>query len=269
MQTQTSGDPDNPYAPPAQKSQPGTAATPCDDVSCRSGTASTPVAPTIAAPESTTPACPDGQSLVYTQSTTGDGLFGARGSGIEQAPASGPSFLHCDTASPCPAGQVRYQVDGSQNSSCVATPPSCAPGTYPQLWVPGSDSPFGAGGFGPFGPGGGFSPGGGFGPGGLGLPGLLGGLAGGMDPSTSTGSGSTVAPPSGATWRCTSCDVIVHFGGLFGNLEVCAPKPPQNCGGDLVPTFKVDTGMWECDPDCDGSTYDPAEWMGLDICVPC
>src|SRR5262249_55402121 len=70
-------------------------------------------------------------------------------------------------------------------------------------------------------------------------------------------------------WQCIkSCDVVVHFGELFGGATVCTERPNLNCGG-LTPTFDYDSEQWTCQPMCDGGLYDPYELDGQTVCIPC
>lgn len=71
-------------------------------------------------------------------------------------------------------------------------------------------------------------------------------------------------------WTCTgSCDVLIQYGGMFGMRLVCAPPPPTTCGAGTEPQFDVGTETWSCLPACNGGTYDPATFSGMDVCVPC
>jgi len=74
---------------------------------------------------------------------------------------------------------------------------------------------------------------------------------------------------SGGFWTCSPpCTVIVDFGGIYGFQSVCADAPPS-CGGGLVPTYQYELQDWECAAMCDGGLYDPVDWAGATVCVPC
>jgi hypothetical protein len=72
----------------------------------------------------------------------------------------------------------------------------------------------------------------------------------------------------GGFWVCSvPCDVVVDFGGLYGFQSACAGEPPS-CPG-ATPTFMFETHEWQCAPMCDGGLYDPVEFEGTTVCVPC
>ena len=72
----------------------------------------------------------------------------------------------------------------------------------------------------------------------------------------------------GGFWTCSSpCEVIVDFGGLYGFQSACTTQPPD-CPGS-TPTFLFESHEWTCAPMCDGGLYDPVEWQGETVCVPC
>ncbi|MBI4820989.1 MAG: choice-of-anchor D domain-containing protein [Deltaproteobacteria bacterium] len=70
-------------------------------------------------------------------------------------------------------------------------------------------------------------------------------------------------------WVCTLCNVVVHFGGLYDNVRVCAPEPQLTCPTDEVPTFDAETYEWQCIATCDNGAYDQRMLDGTLICVPC
>lgn len=71
-------------------------------------------------------------------------------------------------------------------------------------------------------------------------------------------------------WTCTgACDVLIQYGGMFGMRLVCAPPPPASCPANEEPQFDVTSETWGCQPACNGGTYDPAQFSGQDVCVPC
>ncbi|MFT3839844.1 MAG: hypothetical protein QM723_22850 [Myxococcaceae bacterium] len=87
-------------------------------------------------------------------------------------------------------------------------------------------------------------------------------------PPTQTYDGTGTMTAGG--WTCTgSCDVLIQYGGMFGMRLVCAPPPPTTCGAGTEPQFDVGTETWGCLPACNGGTYDPATFSGMDVCVPC
>ncbi len=83
------------------------------------------------------------------------------------------------------------------------------------------------------------------------------------DPNGNTGMTS-------GQWICTGpCDVLVQYGGMFGMRLVCAPPPPTSCPSGEEPIFIVETEQWQCQPACSGGKYDPTQFQGVNICVPC
>jgi hypothetical protein len=99
---------------------------------------------------------------------------------------------------------------------------------------------------------------------------------------TSPGSFACVPPPppcpegthpshvGSGTWRCDPpCDMIIHYGTIYGGLNVCAGTPDVVCGGGEVPTFVFETERWECRPTCDNGLYDQIWVSGSLVCVPC
>jgi hypothetical protein len=79
----------------------------------------------------------------------------------------------------------------------------------------------------------------------------------------------TYHPDTGA-WTCDPpCDLIIHYGGIYGNLTVCAEDPDLECPDGTVPTWVFETQEWECRPTCDNGLYDQI-WVGDALfCVPC
>lgn len=77
-------------------------------------------------------------------------------------------------------------------------------------------------------------------------------------------------PTYDSGWRCDlPCEVIVHYGGLYGGLTKCAANPDLSCGDGEVPTFVFETESWECRPTCDNGLYDQQYLNGMLVCVPC
>ncbi len=72
-------------------------------------------------------------------------------------------------------------------------------------------------------------------------------------------------------WRCDPpCDLIVHYGGIYGGLNRCAGHPDVSCDGGNVPTYVLETETWECRPECDNGLYDRIYIGGGElVCVPC
>jgi hypothetical protein len=73
---------------------------------------------------------------------------------------------------------------------------------------------------------------------------------------------------TGGFWTCSErCEVVVDFGGLYGFQSACTTAPPSCSGG--TPTFTFESQEWECAPMCDGGLYDPVDFEGTTVCVPC
>src|SRR5581483_11973652 len=72
--------------------------------------------------------------------------------------------------------------------------------------------------------------------------------------------GGTTTPQ----WLCTGpCDLLIQFGGMFGNRLVCAPKPDcMLCATGDTETFDLNSESWQCQTSCTGGTYDPADYNG-------
>jgi hypothetical protein len=99
-------------------------------------------------------------------------------------------------------------------------------------------------------------------------------------PSCPTGQDPAFVPPdyslpgSASTgaggWHCAApCEVVLRFGGLYGLRSVCAPAPPANCPDGQEATFVVGEEVWQCTTPCDGGQYDPVDYAGRQLCVPC
>ncbi len=75
---------------------------------------------------------------------------------------------------------------------------------------------------------------------------------------------------SGA-WRCDPpCDLIIHYGSLFGGQARCAGRPPTTaCPTGQSWTYVFETDAWECLPTCANTTYDRILLDGAIVCVPC
>lgn len=72
-------------------------------------------------------------------------------------------------------------------------------------------------------------------------------------------------------WICTPpCEVIIHYGGLFGGLNVCTGRPPMTmCPVGETQTFVFETETWTCRPTCSNTTYDQVILDGEVVCIPC
>ncbi len=72
------------------------------------------------------------------------------------------------------------------------------------------------------------------------------------------------------TWRCDGpCDLVIHYGSIYGGQTVCAPRPRLSCPSGQVPTFVYETQTWQCRPTCDNGLYDQIRLDGAIVCVPC
>jgi hypothetical protein len=97
------------------------------------------------------------------------------------------------------------------------------------------------------------------------------------------GQSAVCVPPPGAcpagqsptyvasgTWRCDPpCELVIHYGSLFGGRSVCAGRPMITCPAGQSPTFVESTEQWACQPTCNNSTYDQIALGGMVVCVPC
>jgi hypothetical protein len=80
------------------------------------------------------------------------------------------------------------------------------------------------------------------------------------------------ASVSAGSWRCSPpCQLVIHFGTLYGGGSYCATKP-ASCPDGQDPTFEPNTGTWACTTNCgaaaDGS-FDPTPFGGVEYCIPC
>ena len=74
----------------------------------------------------------------------------------------------------------------------------------------------------------------------------------------------------GEGWSCDlPCDLVVHYGALYGSLTVCTQTPELACMMGQVPTFDFDTEAWICAATCDNGLYDQIWLDGNLLCVPC
>ena len=72
------------------------------------------------------------------------------------------------------------------------------------------------------------------------------------------------------TWTCDPpCDLVIHYGAIYGNETVCAENPDLECPAGTVPTWVFETDTWECRPTCDNGLYDQIWVEGALFCVPC
>ena len=75
---------------------------------------------------------------------------------------------------------------------------------------------------------------------------------------------------SAGTWRCDPpCDLIIHYGSIYGGERRCAGIPTVSCPSGQVPTFVYEMETWECRPTCDNGLYDRIYVEGGLVCVPC
>ncbi|MBI2374884.1 MAG: choice-of-anchor D domain-containing protein [Deltaproteobacteria bacterium] len=89
-------------------------------------------------------------------------------------------------------------------------------------------------------------------------------------PACSSGAVPDLRPAENSFgWICTSCAAIVHFGGLYANLRVCAPEPDLSCPAGESPTYDAESYQWKCAPTCDNGAYDQRDFDGQLVCVPC
>jgi hypothetical protein len=71
-------------------------------------------------------------------------------------------------------------------------------------------------------------------------------------------------------WSCEPpCEIIIHYGGIYGGANVCTERPRLTCPGGQSPTFVYETQTWECRPTCDNTLYDRILLDGAVVCVPC
>ncbi len=71
-------------------------------------------------------------------------------------------------------------------------------------------------------------------------------------------------------WRCDPpCDLIIHYGSIFGGRNVCAGIPDITCPSGQVPTFVEETETWQCRATCNNGLYDRINLDGMLVCVPC
>ncbi|MBI2896462.1 MAG: hypothetical protein HYY06_23090 [Deltaproteobacteria bacterium] len=71
-------------------------------------------------------------------------------------------------------------------------------------------------------------------------------------------------------WTCRPpCEIIVHYGAIYGNKSVCTSPPDFACPDGQVPTFIFETEEWECQPMCDNGLYDQIWFGNAVLCVPC
>ena len=76
--------------------------------------------------------------------------------------------------------------------------------------------------------------------------------------------------PSQGSWKCAGpCEIVVRYGGLYGNQAICAQKPHLTCATGMSPTFTAETQTWECRATCDNGQYDQVMFENSLVCVPC
>ena len=159
--------------------------------------------------------------------------------------ASDPS---CRPASDCPPGQVRTyrqrELGASAGASSIASgdgaPPmsqGCEDGTCPagQVRVV-----------------------------------LAGGRASCVPPPPECPEGRYANYTGYASWECDPpCEVIIHYGGIYGGLNVCTERPRITCPAGQSPTFVYETESWVCRPTCNNTLYDRVVLDGAVVCIPC
>jgi len=73
-----------------------------------------------------------------------------------------------------------------------------------------------------------------------------------------------------ASWECDPpCEIIIHYGGIYGGLNVCTERPRLTCPGGQSPTFVYETQEWVCRPTCNNTLYDQIFLDGQVVCIPC
>lgn len=73
-----------------------------------------------------------------------------------------------------------------------------------------------------------------------------------------------------AHWTCEPpCELIIHYGHIYGGQNVCAGWPDVRCPDGQAPTFVFETQEWSCRPTCDNGLYDRIDLGGLLVCIPC
>jgi hypothetical protein len=74
----------------------------------------------------------------------------------------------------------------------------------------------------------------------------------------------------GSSWRCDPpCELLIHYGSIYGGQLVCAGRPRISCPSGQVPTFVYETRTWQCRTTCDNGLYDQIRLDGALVCVPC
>jgi hypothetical protein len=90
------------------------------------------------------------------------------------------------------------------------------------------------------------------------------------DPPPECAQGLFPAFTDAGTWQCDPpCDLVVHYGAIYGNRTVCAGQPNLACDWGTVPTFVFESESWQCLPTCDNGMYDQIWFGGALLCVPC
>jgi len=90
------------------------------------------------------------------------------------------------------------------------------------------------------------------------------------DPPPACAEGTFPSFTDAGTWECDPpCDLVIHYGAIFGNQTSCAENPDLQCGFGTVPTFVFESESWECRATCDNGMYDQIWFNGALMCVPC
>ena len=65
-------------------------------------------------------------------------------------------------------------------------------------------------------------------------------------------------------------EVVITYGGSYGNTTICAGAPPTNaCPSGDVWTWDYNNEAWVCAPECDNGQYDRRAYGGQTVSVPC
>jgi hypothetical protein len=70
-------------------------------------------------------------------------------------------------------------------------------------------------------------------------------------------------------WECTTCALVVTYGGLYGNYRRCVNVPTIVCPSGQSPTWVFENDAWACRTTCDNGQYDQHLIQGALVCVPC
>jgi hypothetical protein len=91
-----------------------------------------------------------------------------------------------------------------------------------------------------------------------------------VPPPPACPSGQDPTYVSSGVWRCEHpCELIIHYGSIYGGQNVCAPRPRISCPTGQSPTWVYEMRTWECRRTCDNTLYDRIRLDGQVVCVPC